>query len=114
SDGEAGRARAQSGVLLGELDSETQPFGLAVPAGIVTHTGLAGLTLGGGIGWLMRKYGLTIDQLLSVDVVTADGELVKASESENADLFWGIRGGGGNFGIVTEFEFRLNPLGPEV
>jgi FAD/FMN-containing dehydrogenase len=107
-------ARAQAGVLLGELDRETQEFGLAVPAGIVTHTGLAGLTLGGGIGWIMRKYGLTIDQLLSVDVVTADGELVKASEDENADLFWGVRGGGGNFGIVTDFEFRLNPLGPHV
>ena len=107
-------ARAQAGVLLGELDRETQQFGLAVPAGIVTHTGLAGLTLGGGIGWLMRKFGLTVDQLLSVDVVTADGELVTASEDVNPDLFWGIRGGGGNFGIVTEFEFRLNPLGPEV
>jgi FAD/FMN-containing dehydrogenase len=113
-DPEARTVRAQAGVLLGELDRETQPFGLAVPAGIVTHTGLAGLTLGGGIGWIMRKYGLTIDQLVSVDVVTADGEFVKASEHQNADLFWGIRGGGGNFGIVTDFEFRLNPLGPEV
>jgi FAD/FMN-containing dehydrogenase len=107
-------ARAQAGVLLGELDRETQAFGLAVPAGIVTHTGLAGLTLGGGIGWLMRKFGLTIDQLLSVDVVTASGDFVTASEKENADLFWGVRGGGGNFGVITEFEFRLNPLGPEV
>jgi UDP-N-acetylenolpyruvoylglucosamine reductase len=106
--------RAQAGVRLGDLDRETQAFGLAVPAGIVTHTGLAGLTLGGGIGWLMRRYGLTIDQLLSVDLVTADGELVKASAQENSDLFWGIRGAGGNFGIVTEFEFRLNPVGPEV
>ena len=113
-DPEAGTARAQAGVLLGEMDSETQAFGLAVPAGIVTHTGLAGLTLGGGIGWLQRKYGLTIDQLLSVEVVTAEGELVRASEDENADLFWGLRGGGGNFGIVTEFEFRLNPVGPMV
>ena len=113
-DPEARRARAQAGVLLGELDREAQVFGLAVPAGIVTHTGLAGLTLGGGIGWLERKYGLTIDQLLSVDMVTADGEFVKASESENSDLFWGVRGGGGNFGIVTEFEFRLNPVGPMV
>jgi FAD binding domain/Berberine and berberine like len=107
-------ARAQAGVLVGELDREAQAFGLAVPAGIVTHTGLAGLTLGGGIGWLERKYGLTIDQLLSVDVVTADGEFVTASAEENADLFWGVRGGGGNFGIVTEFEFRLNPVGPIV
>jgi FAD/FMN-containing dehydrogenase len=107
-------ARAQAGVLLGELDRETQAFGLAAPAGIVTHTGLAGLTLGGGIGWIMRKHGLTIDQLVSVDLVTAGGELVKASETENPDLFWGVRGGGGNFGIVTEFEFRLVPLGPQV
>jgi FAD/FMN-containing dehydrogenase len=107
-------ARAQAGVLLGELDRETQEFGLATPSGIVTHTGLAGLTLGGGIGWLMRKYGLSIDNLLSVDLVTAEGELVTASEDVNADLFWGIRGGGGNFGIVTEFEFRLHPVGPTV
>ncbi|WP_328521715.1 FAD-binding oxidoreductase [Kribbella sp. NBC_00359] len=107
-------ARAQAGVLLGELDRETQAFGLATPSGIVTHTGLAGLTLGGGIGWLMRKYGLSIDNLISVDMVTAEGELVIASEDVNADLFWGIRGGGGNFGIVTEFEFRLHPVGPIV
>ena len=113
-DPEARTARAQAGALLGELDRETQAFGLAVPSGIVTHTGVAGLTLGGGIGWLMRKYGLTIDQLLAVDMVTADGEFVKASEGENADLFWGVRGGGGNLGIVTEFEFRLNALGPIV
>ncbi|HEX8690692.1 MAG TPA: FAD-binding oxidoreductase [Solirubrobacterales bacterium] len=113
-DPEARTASAEAGVLLGELDRETQASGLAVPAGIVTHTGLAGLTLGGGIGWLQRKYGLTIDQLLSVDLITAEGELVKASESENADLFWGVRGGGGNFGVVTKFEFRLNPLGPNV
>jgi hypothetical protein len=113
-DPEARTARAQAGVLLGELDREAQAFGLAVPAGIVTHTGLAGLTLGGGIGWLERKHGLTIDQLLSVDMVTAEGEFVRASDEENADLFWGIRGGGGNFGIVTEFEFRLNSVGPMV
>ena len=106
--------RAQAGVLLGELDRETQAFGLAVPAGIVTHTGLAGLTLGGGIGWLMRKFGLTIDQLISMDVVTADGEFLVASAEKNSDLFWGMRGAGPNFGIVTEFEFRLNPVGPTV
>jgi len=106
--------RVQAGVLLGELDRETQAFGLAVPAGIVTHTGLAGLTLGGGIGWIMRKHGLTIDQLVSVDLVTADGELVTASADQNPALFWGVRGGGGNFGIVTEFEFRLVPVGPQL
>jgi FAD/FMN-containing dehydrogenase len=113
-DPEARTVRVQSGVLLGELDAATQPYGLAVTAGIVTHTGVAGLTLGGGLGWIMRKYGLTIDQLLSVDLITADGELVRASASENADLFWGVRGGGGNFGIASQFEFRLNPVGPEV
>ena len=106
--------RVQAGVLLGELDHETQAFGLAVPSGIVTHTGVAGLTLGGGIGWIMRKHGLTIDQLLSVDVVTASGELVRASGDENPDLFWGVRGAGANFGIVTEFEFRCVPLGTQV
>jgi FAD/FMN-containing dehydrogenase len=107
-------ARVQAGIRLGELDQATQPFGLAVPAGIVTTTGLAGLTLGGGIGWLMRKYGLTVDQLLAVDLVTADGELIKVSATENPELFWAVRGAGANFGVVTEFEFQLNPLGPEV
>ena len=113
-DPQARTARAQAGVLWGELDRETQAFGLATTGGIVTHTGIAGLTLGGGIGWLQRKYGLTIDQLISVDLVTADGEFVRASADENPDLFWGLRGGGGNFGIVTEFEFRLHPVGPTV
>jgi FAD/FMN-containing dehydrogenase len=113
-DPEARTARAQAGVLWGELDRETQAFGLATTGGIVTHTGIAGLTVGGGIGWLQRKHGLTIDQLLAVDLVTAEGELVKASATENPDLFWGVRGGGGNFGIVTEFEFRLHPVGPIV
>ncbi len=113
-DPERRTARVQAGVLLGELDRETQAFGLAVPSGIVTHTGVAGLTLGGGIGWIMRKHGLSIDQLISVDVVTAGGEFVHASAEQNADLFWGVRGGGGNFGIITEFEFRCVPLGTQV
>ncbi len=107
-------ARVQAGVLLGELDRETQPFGLAAPSGIVTHTGVAGLTLGGGIGWIMRKHGLSVDMLRRVDLVTAEGELVKASADENEELFWGVRGAGANFGVVTEFEFDLAPVGPTV
>jgi FAD/FMN-containing dehydrogenase len=107
-------ARAESGVLWGELDRETQLSGLATVGGIVTHTGIAGLTLGGGLGWLMRKHGATVDNLLSADMVTADGELVTASAEQNPDLFWGIRGGGGNFGIVTSFEYRLHQVGPIV
>src|ERR671924_2181414 len=113
-DPAARTARAEAGVLWGEFDRETQLFGLATVGGIVTHTGIAGLTLGGGIGWLMRKYGATVDNLVSADVVTAEGRLVGASEEENPDLFWGIRGGGGNFGIVTSFEYRLHPVGPNV
>lgn len=106
--------RAQGGATLGDIDRETQPSGLAVPVGLVTATGIAGLTLHGGMGWLTRRYGLTLDNLLSVDIVTADGRLQRASESENADLFWAVRGGGGNFGIVTAFEFRAYPVGPDV
>ncbi len=105
-------AHAQPGLRLGEFDRETQAFGLATTLGVVTNTGLAGLTLGGGLGWLNGKYGLACDNLLSVDVVTADGRFLTASPSENADLFWGVRGGGGNFGIVTSFEYRLHPVGP--
>lgn len=104
-------ARAGPGVNWGEFDRETQAFGLATTGGLVSTTGIAGFTLGGGIGWLMRQHGLTCDNLLAADVVTADGTLVTASASENADLFWGLRGGGGNFGVVTSFEYQLHPVG---
>ncbi|RYF18033.1 MAG: FAD-binding oxidoreductase [Comamonadaceae bacterium] len=107
-------ARVEPGVTLGEFDREAQAFGLATPLGINSTTGVGGLTLGGGFGWLSRSLGLSIDNLLSVDVATAAGTLITASEKENADLFWGVRGGGGNFGVVTSFEFKLHPVGPNV
>ena len=107
-------ARVEPGVTLGEFDKEAQAFGLATPLGINSTTGVAGLTLGGGFGWLSRKFGFTVDNLISADVVTADGALVQASAVENPDLFWAIRGGGGNFGVVTSFEFKLHPVGPDL
>jgi FAD binding domain/Berberine and berberine like len=104
-------ARAEGGVKLGEFDRETQTFGLATTLGIASDTGIAGITLGGGYGWLAGKYGLACDNLLSADVVTADGDLLFASEKENPDLFWGLRGGGGNFGVATSFEYKLHSVG---
>jgi FAD/FMN-containing dehydrogenase len=105
-------ARAEAGLTLGEFVRQTQPFGLVTTTGNVAGTGLSGLTLGGGLGWFMGKYGLTVDNLLSVDMVTADGRVLRASATEHPDLFWGVRGGGGNFGIVTSFDFQLHPVGP--
>jgi FAD/FMN-containing dehydrogenase len=113
-DPEAGTARCQSGLLWGEFDRETQLFGLATTGGRRTSTGVAGQTLGSGSGWLERKLGLTCDNLLAAELVTADGEIVRADESHNPDLLWGLRGGGGNFGVVTSLEFRLHPVGPFV
>ena len=108
------RASVEPGCTLADFDAAAQAWGLATPLGINSTTGVAGLTLGGGFGWLSRKYGMTIDNLLSVEVITADGSQLHASETENADLFWGVRGGGGNFGVITRFEFQLHPVGPNV
>lgn len=107
-------AFVEPGATLKDFDAEVQKYGLATPVGINSTTGIAGLTLGGGFGWLTRKYGMTVDNLLSADIVTVDGKKLRTSEKENTDLFWAIRGGGGNFGVVTQFEFRLYPVGPEI
>lgn len=113
-DAAARRALVEPGCTLADFDAAAQAHGLATPLGINSTTGVAGLTLGGGFGWLSRKYGMTVDNLLAVDMVMADGSRLRASAEENEDLFWGVRGGGGNFGIVTSFEFQLHPVGPEV
>src|SRR5215831_11134022 len=106
--------RAQGGVIWAELNRETQLHGLAVTGGVVSTTGIAGLTLGGGLGWLMGKHGLALDNLRSVEIVTAEGKVLRASKEKNSDLFWAVRGGGGNFGIATSFEYQLHPVGPTV
>jgi FAD/FMN-containing dehydrogenase len=113
-DPRAGRAWVQGGATWGDVDHETTAFGLATPGGVVSMTGVGGLTLSGGIGWLRQSHGLCVDNVVSVDIVTADGQLLHADDTSHADLFWAIRGGGGNFGIVTSFEFRLHPIAPEL
>ncbi|MDX1402174.1 MAG: FAD-dependent oxidoreductase, partial [Kiloniellales bacterium] len=113
-DPEARRARVEGGCTWGDLDRESQVFGLATPGGLISDTGVAGLTLAGGIGWLRSRYGLCIDNVLSADMVTADGSLITASPEKNQDLYWALRGGGGNFGVVVSFEFALHPVGPTV
>jgi len=113
-DAQNRRAFVEPGATLGDFDKAVQAHGLATPVGINSTTGIAGLTLGGGFGWLTRKYGMTVDNLVSADVITADGRKIRAAEDENTDLFWAIRGGGGNFGVVTQFEFALYPVGPEI
>src|SRR4029078_522166 len=109
-DAQNRRARVQGGALLGDVDRETHLFGLAVPTGIISKTGIAGLTLGGGVGWLLRKYGMTLDNLMAGQLVTAHSKVLTVNASENEDLFWALRGGGGNFGVVTSFEFQAHPV----
>ncbi len=107
-------AKVEPGCTLSNADESTQKYGMVIPAGIVTSTGVAGLTLGGGFDWLSRKWGLTCDHLVSTELVTAEGDIINVSVDNNSDLFWGLKGGGGNFGIVTSFEFNLRELGPEI